>query len=89
MEYDVETGVGAGRDSLLITLRITPEERALLREAVQHWKKIVEDTNDESQQARLLFLNRQNRHLHLKLILEIVEPLLVDPKQLEVSLPDP
>lgn len=79
MEYDIEPGKD---QELVITLRMTPEERASLLEQLEYWEKVCRDTNSVHVQPRLLLFNKDNRHLRLMEVLNVLRPLTTDPATL-------
>jgi hypothetical protein len=75
-------------NATIVTVKMTEEERQQLKEHWDYWKAMCLDTSLEQAQPRYILFNRQNRHQSLSFMLNVIEPLLFSPKEIEEGTPD-
>lgn len=81
MKAEVEEKNGA----VVITLDMSPEERAAIQDDVKYWDELLADC--VGTMPRSILLNRAKRDVRLREILGIVRLMLTPPGELKESLP--
>lgn len=81
MQVDVEEKSGA----VVVTLNVSPEERAALLDDIKYWDELLADC--VGPMPRSILLNRLQRDVRLREILSFLRPMLTSPDELR-AMPD-
>lgn len=76
---EIEAKMGATEDQLVVTVTMSPEERALVKQRHAQWTELVETTMSFDKQPRSIYLNSQNRHVALGELMRLLRPMTMDP----------
>lgn len=81
MEIEAKPGTADGE--IIMIVRMSAEEREILRGRHKYWSDLVTETLPVAVQPRSIFLNVGDRHTGLAQILRLLEPLTREPESLK------
>jgi hypothetical protein len=74
-------------NTIRATYKISPEAREILNDTLREWRYLIADCQPFAIEKRAILLNANERHILLGQLLNLIEPLLMDPAQMQKGNP--